>query len=86
MLWVGGSILLHGLDELGWGAPYDWIHHAAEVAAHAVPAAPGAVEWAVTAGLDGLFGLALGFLLIPVAAWVIAPLAGLFGRKKAPGA
>lgn len=74
MLWVGGNIVLHGLDVLGFSAPYDWIHHAAEVAAHAVPAAPGVVAWAVTAFFDGIFGLALGLLLIPLAKAVFTPL------------
>ena len=26
MLWVGGHILLVGADELGWHAPYDFVH------------------------------------------------------------
>ncbi|WP_343082142.1 DUF808 domain-containing protein [Ostreiculturibacter nitratireducens] len=82
MLWVGGSIVLHGLDELGWHAPYAWIHHAAEAAAHAVPAIAGAAAWIVTAGLDGFFGLALGFLLIPVVKYLIEPLAGLVRPGK----
>ena len=74
MIWVGGSIVIHGLEVLGWPAPYETIHHWAETAAHAVPQAPGAVAWAVTAGLDGVLGLALGLVLIPVAAKAINPL------------
>lgn len=27
MLWVGGHILLVGVAELGWHAPYDFVHH-----------------------------------------------------------
>ena len=57
MLWVGGSILVHGAHELGLHGPYDLIHHAAE-AVGAV--AGGAAEWAVTAGLDGVVGLLVG--------------------------
>ena len=30
MLWVGGHILLVGLDDLGWHAPYDLVHHLEE--------------------------------------------------------
>lgn len=74
MIWVGGQIVLHGLAELGWSAPYDWIHHQAEAAAHAVPQAPGLVAWAVTAFFDGIFGLALGMILIPVAHYIVNPL------------
>jgi uncharacterized protein len=80
MLWVGGNIVVHGMDVLGWSWLYDQIHHLAEVAAHAVPVATGFVTWAVTAFFDGIFGLALGLLLIPVATRIIAP---LFGKKAA---
>lgn len=84
MIWVGGSIVLHGLGELGWHAPYDWIHHQAEAAAHALPAAAGLVSWSVTAFFDGVFGLALGFVLIPIVAKLIDPaLAALRGGKGA---
>ena len=73
MLWVGGSIVLHGADVLGLSWPYDTIHHIAEGAAHAVSTAQGFVKWAVTATLDGIFGLALGLLLIPVATKILVP-------------
>jgi predicted DNA repair protein MutK len=88
MLWVGGSIVIHGLEVLGW----DWLGHAIHDVAHAAaalsPVATGLVDWLVKAVLDGIFGLALGLLLIPVATRVIAPLwtavAGLLpGRKPA---
>lgn len=73
MLWVGGSIVIHGLEELGWG----WLGHLIEgvavSAGHLVPAAAGFVEWAVTAGLDGVFGVLLGLALIPLATRVVAP-------------
>ncbi|MGL5012036.1 MAG: DUF808 family protein, partial [Paracoccaceae bacterium] len=49
MLWVGGNIVIHGMDVLGWSWLYDQIHHLAEGAAHAVGVAAGFVEWAVTA-------------------------------------
>ena len=74
MIWVGGQIVLHGFAELGWAGPYDWIHHQAEAASHAVPQAPGVVAWAVTAFFDGIFGLILGLILIPIAHHVINPL------------
>ena len=82
MLWVGGQIVSHGLEVLGWGALYETIRHAAEAAAGAVPAARGAVAWGVTAALDGLFGLALGFAVIPVAKYLINPVAGRFAGGK----
>ncbi len=81
MIWVGGAIIVHGLHELGFHRPYELIHEIAAAASHALPRAQGAVEWAVTAALDGVVGLGLGFLLIPLAKFVIAPVAGLFGRN-----
>ncbi len=82
MLWVGGSIVLHSLEVLGWGAPYEAIHHVAEVAAHALPVARGFVEWLVTATLDGVAGLILGFALIPLVTYVLVPFFGLFSSSK----
>jgi predicted DNA repair protein MutK len=74
MLWVGGSIILHALDQMGWHAPYAWVHHIAEDVAHGAGEWAGAVQWTVTAGLDGLIGLAIGVALIPLALGVIKPL------------
>jgi predicted DNA repair protein MutK len=81
MLWVGGSIVIHGLEELGLSEPGHTIHDLAHAAGAAVPAAEGAVAWTTKAVLDGIFGLLLGLVLIPVSAWVIAPVARLFTRS-----
>ncbi|MEZ5797054.1 MAG: DUF808 domain-containing protein [Paracoccaceae bacterium] len=85
MLWVGGSIVLHGLEVTHlWAWPYETIHHIAELAAQAVPAAQGFVGWLVQAAIDGVFGLGLGTLLIPLATRVIGPLwAAATGKEKA---
>lgn len=84
MLWVGGSIIVHGVKDLGYAAPYDWIHHVAVEAAQMSGQFAGAVEWSVTAGFDGLIGLALGLLLLPIATRIIAPIWGLLkGQPKA---
>lgn len=74
MLWVGGSIILHALHEMGIHGPYDWVHHVAEGVVHGMQDGAGFIEWAVVAGLDGVFGLILGSLLIPVGVKVIKPL------------
>ena len=60
MLWVGGGILLHGAETLGWAAPQHAVHHAGEVAGHAVPGVGGAVAWLVGALAAGVLGLLLG--------------------------
>lgn len=85
MLWVGGNIVLHGLEVTHlWAWPYDTIHHIAGKVAAAVGVATGFVGWAVTAALDGVVGLILGTLLIPVATRVIGPLwASVTGGKTA---
>ncbi len=81
MLWVGGSIVIHGLEGTALGALGHFIHDVAAGAAKIVPAAHGFVEWLVKATLDGIFGLALGFALIPVANHVLVPLAGRLGSS-----
>jgi len=71
MLWVGGSILVHGTHDLGWHLVYDVINGAAAAVGDG-----GFANWAVTAGLDGLIGLAVGLLLIPVVGRVVDRLTG----------
>ncbi|UES57401.1 DUF808 family protein [Roseibium aggregatum] len=83
MLWVGGSIVLHGMDVLGFGQIYGIIHDVAHNVAHSVHVAQGFLTWVVTASLDGLFGLALGMLLIPVTSKVILPVWRLVRGKSA---
>lgn len=78
MVWVGGSIIIHGLHNLGWHLPYDWIHHQAEAVKAMVSSAQGFVGWAVTAFFDGVFGLVVGLALIPVVTWIINPLISRF--------
>jgi predicted DNA repair protein MutK len=83
MIWVGGSIVVHGLGQIGFPWPEHAIHDAAEAAAHAVPQAAGLVTWLVTATLDGILGLVLGLLLIPLAQFVIVPVWHAVRRKPA---
>ena len=73
MLWVGGSIMVHGVHDLGWHLPFDTIHHVADLGAHAIGAAEGFVQWFITAALDGVVGLAWGLFLIPVVVGLINP-------------
>jgi hypothetical protein len=84
MLWVGGNIVLHGLEVTHlWPWPYDTIHHIADAAAAALSSAQGFVAWVATATLDGVFGLILGTLLIPLATRVIGPaIAAVWPKKK----
>jgi predicted DNA repair protein MutK len=63
MLWVGGGIVLHGMEELGFGA----LTHLAHDAQHWVQLASGAVGavtgWISYAALSALFGLVLGAII-----------------------
>lgn len=84
MLWVGGNIIVHGLQVLGWQWPYDTIGLLAEQAAQLVGRAKGAVSWITTATLDGLLGLGLGLALMPVVNRLVVPVFSvLFPEKKA---
>lgn len=84
MLWVGGSIIIHGMEELGFGWLGHHIHDWAYAIGHAVPEQwTSIVEWFAKATMDGVFGLALGMALIPVAKYVISPVMALFGTKEA---
>ncbi|RMB52002.1 hypothetical protein C8J44_3027 [Sphingomonas sp. PP-CE-3A-406] len=60
MVWVGGQIIVHGIEEFGFTALPHWIHDTAEAASHAVPFAKGAVNWAMNAFFSGIVGLILG--------------------------
>ena len=83
MLWVGGSILVHGLHDLGWHLPYEQIKQAAKLVAEASGSATGFVTWAVTAGLDGIIGLACGLALIPLVTRALVPVSGWLFPEKA---
>ena len=54
MLWVGGHILLVGVDELGWHTLYDWVHHAEEAVGG------GALGWCVNTLASAVIGLVVG--------------------------
>src|SRR5918997_2707421 len=56
MLWVGGGIVVHALEEFHVEAVPHTIHHIAHAAGHAVPAVEGVVSWIVTALGSALVG------------------------------
>lgn len=66
MIWVGGGILVHGLEVLGVPAPAHFLHHLSHVAAHAVPVGGAALGWLVTALGSGIVGLAVGGAVVPI--------------------
>ena len=74
MVWVGGGIIIHGLEEYGLPAIGHAVHAAAEAAGHALPAVGGAAEWIVSAAASGVLGFLVGAALIPFVEHVAAPL------------
>lgn len=64
MLWVGGHILLVGADELGWHAPYTFVHHLEELVAHATGPLGGFLGWLTNTFFSFLVGLAIGAVLV----------------------
>ncbi len=66
MLWVGGHILLVGIDELGFHPIYDFVHHAEEIVAGWVPAIAGALGWLTNTLFSALLGLVVGLVVVAV--------------------
>ncbi|HSG90083.1 MAG TPA: DUF808 domain-containing protein, partial [Pseudomonadales bacterium] len=83
MVWVGGGIIIHGLEVFGLGAPAHLLHDLSAAAAHASPVAAGFVAWFVGALGSGAFGLVAGALMIPVASRLISPLFAAAGAAVA---
>ena len=86
MIWVGGSIFAQGLAHFRLGWPKGWAEAAAEFGARS-PVAGEAAGWLASAAVYGLFGLAVGALVLPVVHFALAPLlrgvGGLFRRGGA---
>jgi len=80
MAWVGGGIIVHGLEAYGLGGLAQAIHGAAGAVLPAVqsgsllPPLAAAVVWIVEAAAAGVVGLSPGGLLIPVAEHLLMPL------------
>ena len=73
MIWVGGGIVLHGLEVYGPPSIGSTVHAAAETAAHALPPAAGVLEWIVEAAISGVLGLLIGAATIPIVGFAVAP-------------
>ena len=66
MLWVGGHIILVGLDELGLSAPYDAVQHLVEDVHDALGGIGGVAAWLVNTGASALLGIAVGAVAVAV--------------------
>ena len=66
MLWVGGHIILVGIDDLGWHALYDVVHHAEEAVHDATGALGGVLAWLTNTVASALLGLVVGAVAVVV--------------------
>ncbi|MBF4762930.1 DUF808 domain-containing protein [Nocardioides islandensis] len=66
MLWVGGHILLVGVDDLGWHWPYDRVHHWEEEVHHAVEGVGAALGWCVNTAVSLAIGAVWGAVVVAV--------------------
>jgi predicted DNA repair protein MutK len=67
MLWVGGGILLHGLEELHLAGPIPHlVHQAAQAAGDATGMLGGFVSWLVTALAGAAVGILIGGAIVVI--------------------
>ena len=66
MLWVGGHIILVGVDDLGWHWPYDLVHHWEEDIEHAVGGIGAALAWLANTFVSLVIGVVWGFVVVGV--------------------
>ncbi|OCP38376.1 DUF808 domain-containing protein [Ensifer sp. LC163] len=76
MLWVGGSILVHGLAQMGYAGPEHIIHDITEAVVHALSVAPGLVGWIATSAQQALLAIAVGAATIAIMGNIVAPIWG----------
>ncbi len=70
MVWVGGGIILHGLEVFGLGAMSHWVHGTALAVARAVSFLPAVVEWVVGALGAAVAGLVVGGIVVVTSHWL----------------
>ncbi len=66
MIWVGGHIVVAGMNTLGVTEPYHIFHVIADNVSHALPAIAGLAGWLTTTVLDFCAGLLLGAILVAI--------------------
>ncbi|GAA1744833.1 DUF808 domain-containing protein [Nostocoides vanveenii] len=76
MLWVGGHILLKGVDELGWHAPYAAVHHLEE-SLHGVGGIGGLLGWLANTLASALAGGLVGAVVVLIVSLI---------HRRRPGA
>ena len=81
MLWVGGHIILVGLEETGWlPQPYEFVHHLEDQVHHATGAIGGVLGWLTNTVASAILGLVVGAIVVAV--MHVLP----FGKDEGEGA
>jgi len=60
MLWVGGHILLVGVDDLGWHWPYEHVHHWEK------DAGGGVLGWIINTSCSAVIGVVVGAVVVAI--------------------
>ena len=66
MLWVGGHILLVGVDELGFHPPYEFVHHLEEIVHDATGPLGGFLGWLTNTVGSAILGVVVGAVIVAV--------------------
>ena len=74
MLWVGGSIIIHGLHSYGIDAPEQVVHVISGAARAAIPSIGGLLAWLAGAITSAAFGLVIGAITALTVVPVLTPL------------
>ena len=70
MIWVGGGIIIHGLEAFGINGPAHWLHDLDHLAGG------GVAGWTAQAALSGVVGLVVGAAIMPLMTRLILPMLG----------
>jgi predicted DNA repair protein MutK len=73
MLWVGGSIIIHGLAEMGFHLPEHLIEQASHHVMFVLHVVPVVTGWVTTSALQAVVGIALGAIAVALV-HVVKPL------------
>lgn len=63
MLWVGGHLILVGLDELGWHMPYGFVHHVELMVQAATGSAGAILGWLTNTAFCCVAGFLIGCVI-----------------------
>ncbi|TDK31715.1 DUF808 domain-containing protein [Rhizobium deserti] len=75
MLWVGGSIIIHGLAEMGFHLPEHLIEQASHQVMFVLQVVPVVTGWITTSALQAVVGIVLGAIAVALI-HLVKPLLG----------